>query len=301
MMEINYFFIRGTLIILITLFSSFSLFGAKTLKWTGCGITKLAFMKEAANEYYNETGIKINLSGGGAQKGIRMANSGRVDIGGNCRPSLPDKFPKKEGDTYITVIAWDALVAIVNNNNPVDNLTSEQLKDILTGKIANWKEVGGPDEDILLILRKNRYSGVGYMLKKIIFNNSEVKLSAKAIMKASSGPAEKLVMKKVNAIAITGISSAKRRSVKILKLDGVAPTVENIAEAKYLLFRPLYLSTRGKPVGEAKVFIDWILSKKGQKIVKNCGTVNLEMGASLMKKYKFWENKKHITNYKTLP
>ena len=99
-------------------------FAATTLKWTGCGITKKAFMKEAAAAYEQKTGIKIKLSGGGATKGIRFANSGMADLGGNCRPALKDRFPAEESNAYMTVVAWDALVPVVHPDNPVGSLTS---------------------------------------------------------------------------------------------------------------------------------------------------------------------------------
>ena len=84
-----------------------------------------------------------------------------------------------------------------------------------------------------------------------------------------------------------------------MNLNGIEPTKENIASAKYPFFRSLYLVTKGKPAGEVKAFIDWLLSKDGQKIVAGQGTVNLEEGRGLKVKFRFWQQTELITNYRT--
>ena len=111
------------------------------LIWAGCGITKKAFMAELAKAYEKKTGIKIRLQGGGATKGIRKAVKGEIHIGGACRASL-EKHPLERG-AYQIPVAWDALVVIVNKNNPIDNISFDQIKGLYLGKIKNWKELGG--------------------------------------------------------------------------------------------------------------------------------------------------------------
>ena len=137
------------------------------LTWVGCGITKKAFMAEASTTFTEKTGVEIELSGGGATKGIRAAAGKTANLGGTCRPALPDRFTEEEKDARLTIVAWDALVFITHNDNPIDSLTLEQGKDIMLGKITNWKEVGGDDADIIVGYRDQagagKYSGVGYM------------------------------------------------------------------------------------------------------------------------------------------
>ena len=183
------------------------------LKWTGCGITKKAFMAEAAKAYELETGgrVKIKISGGGATKGIRFADAGLSDLGGNCRPCLPDKFPQEESRARLTVVAWDALVPIVNKGNPVNELTSDQLKQIMLGRITNWSKVGGPDQKIQVVARVGKVSGVGFMARKIIFEDLDADYASDAVIVKSSGPLEKYIEKNTWAVGITGVSSAKRR------------------------------------------------------------------------------------------
>jgi len=279
---------------------------ADILKWTGCGIAKEAFMAEAVNAYKKKTGVLIGISGGGATKGIRAANSGAAHMGGNCRPSLADKFPTEEGDVYLTVVAWDALVPIVHQDNPVDSLTGEQLKQILLGQITNWQDLGGPDRKILVVAREGKSSGVGYMVRKVIFGNTEVDYAADALLLKSSGPVENKVKSDVSAIAVTGISSARKRvenheSLKVLAVDGNQATVANIASGAYPTFRPLYLSTKGQPSGPVKDFLDWLTAAEGQKIVEAVGTVSMRQAVGLKTKFKHWEDTGRVVNFAAMP
>ena len=111
------------------------------LVWKGCGISRKAFMAECAEAYEKKTGVHIELVGGGATLGIRATLAGDADIGGTCRPSLPNIFPEQEKGGYLTQVAWDAICFITHPSNPVDGISSRQARDILTGKINNWKQV----------------------------------------------------------------------------------------------------------------------------------------------------------------
>lgn len=241
------------------------------INWAGCGITKKAFMQELAIEYEKRTGTKINLAGGGATKGIRKAAAGEIDIGGACRTSLAD-HPEERGAHQIPV-AWDALVVIVHKDNPVKGLTFKQLQQVYLGEITNWKELGGKDAPIDLYVRRGKLSGVGRTLRELVFHNFDQEFKADYVMK-SSGPLETGIMKNANGIGVTGISSAKRRDVKILELDGHAPSYENIKAGNYVLYRPLYLVTKlGARNTPGRDFIRFAVSLEGQEIIRRQGTV----------------------------
>ena len=257
---------------------------AGEVTWTGCGITKKAFMSEIAKAYEAKTGTKITLSGGGATKGIRSASAGTSDMGGTCRHWLFDATGNKhpaEKDAVLTQVAWDAIVVIVNPANPVDNISLADLKKIYDGEIVNWKDLGGPDKRIVLVTRQGKISGVGYMARLLIFNDANYEFKARSLKVKSTGPLEKKVEKTAMAMGLDGISSARKRNVKFLKLDGVAPTKENIAAGKYPLFRPLYIATNKNAPAEAKKVLDFILSDEGQAIISAQGTVNLAEGKAL--------------------
>lgn len=269
------------------------------LTWTGCDVTKKAFMKPAAEEYEKKTGIKIEITGGGATKGIRAAAGGTADIGGTCRIAFPERFDEEK--VLLTHVAWDALVFITHKNNPVDGITTQQAKDIMVGNITNWKELGGSDEKIIPVFRvqteSGKLSGVAYMTRMIFFNDQNIEYTSNAVFKTSSGPLEEYVEITPYTFAVSGISSARKRDLKIFKLDGIEPTKENIASGAYPLYRPLYLATKGEPTGEVKKFIDWMVSEEGQRVISDQGTVNLEEGKALKEKFQFWHNTDIIRNY----
>lgn len=255
------------------------------LSWTGCGITKLAFMNELAAAYEKKTGTVIKITGGGATKGIRAASAGTTDLGGTCRHWLHEVGDSKhaqEKDAELIPVAWDALVIIVNPSNPVDNISLDSVKHVFDGKITKWSELGGDDRPIGVIARKGKTSGVGLMFRELAFGDANYEIGARALLEKSTGPLEKKVEKIETAIAIDGISSAKKRNVKFLKLDGVAPTKENIASGKYTLYRPLYLAiNKTKASVQARAFVDFALSQEGQAIISSQGTVNLAEGKAL--------------------
>ena len=244
----------------------------KILKWVGCGISKKAFMTELAAAYSKKTGVEIKIQGGGATRGIREVASNNADMGGSCRYKIDGE--SKERGAVLEPVAWDALVVIVHPNNPVENITFDQIRGLYLGKITNWKQLGGKDAPIRLMARKGKISGVGRALRKLVFANYGQNFKATEFVK-SSGPLEKAVVKDINAIGVTGISSARKRKVKNLKLDGQAPTFENIRKGNYGLYRPLYLALniRGKNADEVKKFISFAHSLEGRKIIRDNGTV----------------------------
>lgn len=243
------------------------------LSWTGCGISKKAYIKQMAKAFEKKTGLRVNVTGGGATKGIRFAAAGKADVGGGCRHKIDHEAEK---NAQGTIVAWDALVVIVHKKNPITNISSKRLKLVLTGKIKNWKKLGGKNAGIDVLARDGKNSGVGRMARELIFNAPDLNYTPDAINFPSSGPLERSVEKNINAIAITGISSGRKRKVKFLKIDGRAPTYDNIASGRYPFFRPLYLYTSTNPGKNAKNFIAFASSAEGQKIIKEQKTVNVE-------------------------
>lgn len=270
-----------------------------TLSWRGCGITKKAFMERCAEVYVEKTGVKIRLTGGGATLGIEAAGQGGADFGGTCRACLSSRNENKM-PLQLTVVAWDALVVVVHPDNPIDSITPEQLIDVLQQKITDWSELGGTPGRIITIARKGKESGVGYMTRKLIMGDANADYGKRVIRLQSSGPVEELLEETVNGIAVTGISSAKLRKLKVLKVSGAEPSMENIAAGRYPYFRPLYLAHPKKLNAEQQQFLTWLLSADGQQVVHEQGTVNLELGYLLPLKYAHWEDNVVVTNKKAL-
>lgn len=253
---------------------SFSSIAAETVKlsWVGCGITKKAFMKEIAVAYKKKTGVEIDVKGGGATRGIRDTASGKADFGGSCRYKI-EGHPQ-ESRAVLKPVAWDALAVIVHKDNPVEDITLDQIRGLYLGKIKNWKQLGGHDAPIKLYARKSKNSGVGRALRKLVFANFDQEFVASEFVK-SSGPLEKAVEKDINAMGVTGISSARKRNVKSVKLEGKAPKYENIQNGSYLLYRPLYLAFNpaGSNTKHINDFLDFIHTSEGRDILHKNGTV----------------------------
>jgi len=256
-------------------------------------------MGRCAEVYRAQTGVSIRLSGGGATLGIESAGQGGADFGGTCRHRLEsrgeDKLP-----LALTVVAWDALVAVVHPSHPIDSNTSKQLVQVLQQKITDWGELGGDRGRIVVLARKGKVSGVGYMTRLLIFGDPEADYGKRVIRLQSSGPIERLLERSPAGIGVSGVSSARRRNLKILKIDGVEPSARNIAAGRYPYFRPLYLAHPPHLNASQKVFREWLLGPEGQRVVREQGTVNLEDGAGLVLKYRHWANNARITNYDAL-
>jgi len=249
------------------------------ITWTGCGITQKAFMAEIAKAYEAKTGTPIKLSGGGATKGIRAVSAGSSDLGGTCRHALAGN--PEEVNAELVQVAWDAIIFVVHPSNPIENITLADMKKVYDGEITSWKELGGPDAKIALVTRDESTSGVGYMLRSLVFNDPNYEFKARSLKVKDSGPLEEKVEQTPMALGADGISSAHKRQVKVISLDGVAPTKENIASAKYPLFRPLYVTINKNGSPEIRKVVDFMLSPEGQAIISAEGTVNLEEGKDL--------------------
>ncbi|MEJ2593494.1 MAG: phosphate ABC transporter substrate-binding protein [Candidatus Thiodiazotropha sp.] len=246
---------------------------AVTLSWAGCGITKKAFMAELAAAYEKRSGTHIEIEGGGATKGIRKISDKQVDFAGSCRFRIPQD-DISTAEVKFNPVAWDALTVVVHKSNPVQSISLEQLKAVYLGKITNWSALGGPDQPLELLVRDGKTSGVGYTIRKLLFGDVNTDFKASQSYK-SSGPLEKAVEENPNAIAMTGISSARKRDFKILDLEGKDPSYQNIKQGAYLLYRPLYIVTNRDSANNdaVKAFLDFAYSREGRDIIRKNGAV----------------------------
>lgn len=216
--------------------------------------------EKLAEEYNNQNpDVKINVQGGGSSVGIKSTQDGTADIGTSSKSLKNDE---KQGLTEYE-LGKDGIVIAVNNKNTVSDLTQEQLKDIFSGKITNWKQVGGSDAKINLITREDG-SGTLDAFESIVMGDT--KMSSNAVVQSSTEAVKQSVKQDPNAIGF--VSYAHMSSdVKALSIDGIAPSEETIADATYKLQRPFLLLVKGTPTGEVKKFIDWVMSKEGTKIL----------------------------------
>jgi phosphate transport system substrate-binding protein len=271
--------------------------GKKTITWAGCGISKNAFMSEMVAAYEKKTGVKVDLRGGGATKGIRQVSSKEVEIGGTCRHVIEKDGSMMTHETERRVqlmpVAWDALVVIVHKDNPVNNLSLDQLRKIYKGQITNWKQVGGRDAPVELYVRTGKISGVGRTLRELLFYNYEEEFVAKHVVEESA-TLERDMVTNPNGIGVTGVSSARKISniAKILNLEGKEPSVGNIKTGQYMLYRPLYVVTAlDEKNPEVRKFVQFISSEEGKAIMRKVGTVPYEDAVNLWLTYLDQQNK----------
>ncbi len=250
-------------------------------------------MAELAKAYEKKTGVKIMLQGGGATKGIRLVAKREVDLGGSCRQTLEDpntlSSHPKERRVQMDPVAWDALVVLVHKSNPIENITLDQIRKVYTGRITNWNQLGGKNAPIHLYVRKGKISGVGRTIRELIFYDYEKVFKSPLMhVERSSGPIEKAIQgDAVNGIAISGVSSAKRRKVKLLSLEGRYPSYENIKNGSYLLYRPLFLVTNLRSLDNPEIykFSQFAHSEEAKAILRKVGTLPYEDGIHLWLKY----------------
>jgi len=232
------------------------------LKFAGCSISAAAYMKDMAKAYREKYGVPVEVGGGGVPVGIKATLDGKVQLGGSCRHLLGKEV---QAGAVSTLVGYDMLVVIVHPSNPVDSLTLAQVRDIFSGRVTDWKQLGAPPGKIQIVGREADDAGVRVMFQEMVMKG--LPQAKDAIPLESSSLIEKEIESNASGVAVTGVSSAVLRKVKILKLDGVAAGKKSLADGSYPLVRPLYLVTKGAPEGEVKRFIDFVLSKEGQAIM----------------------------------
>ncbi|MBF7083173.1 phosphate ABC transporter substrate-binding protein PstS family protein [Desulfallas sp. Bu1-1] len=218
-------------------------------------------VEEAASQFMAKNpGAQIVVQGGGSGTGLSQVSQGAADIG-NSDVFAEEKLGAEEVaqlvDHKVCVVG---MAAVVNPDITVDNVTQQQLIDIFTGKITNWKDLGGPDVKIQLVNRP-KSSGTRATFKTYALKGAE---EARGIEQDSSGTVRKIINETPGAIGYLALSYLDG-SVKPLKLDGVEPTKENIIEGKYPVWAYEHMYTKGEPAGLAKDFLDYMLSDEVQK------------------------------------
>jgi phosphate transport system substrate-binding protein len=231
-----------------------------------------------AEEYMKKhPGATIQVTGGGSGTGISALINGTTDICESSR-SMKDAEKKQLADKVggaqpvETTVAKDGLSVYVNDSNPISELTMDQLKQIFTGKVDNWKAVGGPDARIIPYSRENS-SGTYVFFKEHVLQNADYTPRAQGM--PGTAAVVNAVVKEKFGIGYGGAAYAK--GIKVLKVKkdaaskGIEPDDATIKNGTYPLSRPLFFYTRAKPSADMKAFTDWVLSAEGQGIVTKVG------------------------------
>ncbi|MDD5130429.1 MAG: phosphate ABC transporter substrate-binding protein [Candidatus Omnitrophica bacterium] len=244
------------------------------------GSDTMVNLGQAWAEKYMEknAGDFVAVTGGGSGTGLSSLISGTCDIAMSSR-NIKEKeiaLAKQKGvNPYEIKVALDGLAVVVHPANPISKLTLDQLSDIFTGKISNWKEVGGVDQKIVVLSREVN-SGTHVYFKEHVLRKGDAsgkeEFSPGALLLSSSQAIADEVAGNSSAIGYYGMGyiSKKQKHIDVAKDEKSAyinPTIENVISGKYPISRPLFLYTNGQPEGLIKKFVDYALSKEGQEIV----------------------------------
>ncbi|MFD4691595.1 phosphate ABC transporter substrate-binding protein [Streptomyces sp. NPDC058463] len=256
--------------------------GGKSLQASGS--TTVAPVAADAAQALKAQGLNITVATqGGSAGGISQLGAGQLDIALSSKPiSDEDRAASPKTDYVSTQIGSDAVGVIISKqvaDAGVKNLTAAQVAGLFEGKITNWSKVGGPDLEVF-VYDKEPGRGTREVLDKYLYNGEKPPPPPNSDNFAIVGgnlETRNKVESTPGAIAplSTGFIEGRDKLVAVT-LDGIAPSMENVASGKYPMTRPLYLVTNGQPKGTAKTFIDYIVSDKGQALLPKHGYLTLK-------------------------
>ena len=244
----------------------------------------LAWAERYQTEHPN---VRISVTGGGSGTGIAALINGTVDIANASRQIKPEEVSEaqKNGIQPVEhVIARDAIAVIVNPENPVSQLTLQQISDIYSGKINNWKEVGGEDRPIVRLSRETNSGTHVYFLETVLRlgqKDNQTLFSMDTLLLPSSEGIVAEVRQNPNAVGYDGLGYVPKdlKKIAIAASAGkpyVLPSVATVNDKTYPIARDLYMYTKGEPAGIVKTYLDWILSPEAQQIVLELGFVPIK-------------------------
>lgn len=239
-----------------------------TAKITISGSTSVGpTMEVLAEAYQKNNDVKIEVQQPGSSAGIKNTIDGTSDLGMSSRDLKDEETADVEG----TQIAIDGIAVVTNKANKVKDLKVDQVKDIFTGKITNWKEVGGEDAPIVVISREEG-SGTRDGFQDILGFESE-ELTKDATISDGSGNVKSTVEGNENAIAYISFGYLDD-TLNDLKIDGVEANDDNVVAGKYPISRPfLVVNKKDAMTDNAKAFVDFIMSEEGQNIIAEEGFI----------------------------
>lgn len=238
--------------------------------------TVLPIAQKVSEAYMRQNpDVKITIEGGGSGNGIKAIIDGLADVANSSRfikQSEVAMAVEKGRYPVPFAVAYDCIVPVVHPDNPLSNISLEQLKRIYTGRVKNWKEIGGADAPVVVISRDTS-SGTYEVWSERVLKKERV--FPGALLQASNGAIVQAVSKNRNAVGYIGIGYINRE-VKTLTVNNVPGTPETTLNGTYPVSRALYMFTQGWPEGETLSFINFMIHpQKGQKFVAEAGFVPL--------------------------
>jgi phosphate transport system substrate-binding protein len=228
--------------------------------------------------------VSIAVTGGGSGTGIAALLNGTVEIANASRPMKEDEIAAARAkgiEPVERVVAVDALAVIVHPQNPIHELTIDQLSDLFTGRVRNWRELGGEDRPVVLVSRETNSGTHVYFLEEVVRRGEKERkdvFAPQTLLMPSSAGITSEVSRNPNAIGYDGLGyvTPHEKVVAVARRAGepfVEPSVESAKQHRYPLSRPLLIYSAGEPTGEIGAYLDWITSPAGQAIVEQLGFV----------------------------
>ena len=233
-----------------------------------------------------EPDVRLSVTGGGSGTGIAAMINGTVDIANASRSMKAEEISAAENNGISPVefvVARDAIAVVVHPSNPVQQLSLAEISALYTGKISNWRELGGEDRPIVLLSRESNSGTYVYFLENVIRlgdRQSSLLFSPDTLLMPSSEGISAEIRQNPNAIGYDGLGyvTPDQKTVAVAINNGgpyVLPSVDTVNDGTYPVSRPLYMYTAGQPSGWVKEYMDWILAD-GQGLVVGLGFVPLE-------------------------
>ena len=239
---------------------------------TGSGSSALLpLVKDAAEKFKaNNKDVTITLNAGGSGTGLKQVSDGSVDMGNSDVPA-ETKLDKAKAEKLVDhKVCVMTVATIVNKDVGVKNLTRQQLQDIFTAKVTNWKDVGGPDKPIVLVTRP-KTSGTRALFKQYGINGAE-EADNKSLETDNSGILIQSVAQNPGAIGYVALPYLiNDKSVDVLAIDGVEPTLENTYSGKYAVWGYEHIYTSKEPKAAVKAFLEYIMGDEYGKRIEELG------------------------------
>lgn len=225
--------------------------------------------EKLAAKYETDVNVNIEVNQIGSSAGITNAMNGVSDIGMSSR----DLKEEEKAAVEEVVIAYDGIVVVTHPSNSVKDVTMEQVKQIFTGEVTNWKQLGGDDLEIVVVSREDG-SGSRDAFQEIV-GYSSGELIRNAIVASGNGNIKTTVATNKHAIGFISFEYIDE-SIGTLNINGVAPTADNVLNNSYALARPFLFVHQAGLHEAGEEFIDFILSSDGQDIVEEAGAIRLD-------------------------
>ena len=230
--------------------------------------------KTFAAYFTKKYGIRVTVSESGSGNGAKSLINGSCTIATMSRAMKGPEIAaarKKGVNPVAHVIALDGLAMIVHPANPIRSLTKAQISNIYRGAITNWREVGGPNARIVVIQRESN-SGTEESFKELV-SGKGVQITGIAETQSSNGAVKSRVSTTLSSIGFLGLGFVDR-SVKVIAVNGVQPSLASVKNGTYPVTRPLYFYTNGQPSGPVKQFIDLPKTVAGKGMITELGFIN---------------------------